>query len=189
MRQGKLWVCWSKPNCLPSDNVWILSFLTASDEENLIQSISEQRLISGRMIAQDVKDDALKLYTDIVARIGVTKNSNGSTLRELLKSTGGNSLWWYHPVSFKDCEADATFNHIIQILVIDRVASEKKVENIVLWGADDTIADALKTKYRVEGRNLKYKSIICYYLKAFVSRLQQFIQHIYHWYKCCHPDP
>lgn len=182
IHEKKLWVCWVKPNCLPSENIRILSFLKPSDEENFIQSISEKNLISGRSIAQEVKDEALKLYTDLVAHIGVTKNNNGASLRELLKTNGDNSLWWYHPVSFKDCETDPTFNQIIQILVIDKIASEGNYEKLVLWGADETIAKVLKTKYQIKCRKEKQKLINRLYINAFGSRIRNFIEHVYHWY-------
>jgi surface carbohydrate biosynthesis protein (TIGR04326 family) len=180
--ERELWVCWVKPNCLPSKNVRILSFLKPSAEENFGQSISDGGLISGRIVAQEEKDNALKLYTELVARIGLAKRSNGKSLRELLKSSNGNSLWWYHPVSFKDCEGDPVFNRIIQILVVDRVVSEGNFEKIVLWGTDYTIAGVLKTKYRIECRKIKRKSIAINYLRAFGSRIKNFIEHIYHWY-------
>ena len=182
MTQKELWVCWVKPNCLPSENIRILSYLKPSDEEKFIQSISEKSLISGRIVAQELKDDALKLYTELVARIGAEKILKHLSLRELLKSKDGNSLWWYHPVSFKDCEADPTFNRIIQILVIDKIASEDNFENIVFWGADDAVANVLKSKYQVECRSTKHKSAVLGYLRAFASRLKQLIAHVYHWY-------
>lgn len=180
--EKKLWVCWVKPNCLPSENLRILSFLNPSDEENFVQSISEGSLISGRIVAQEVKDDALKIYTEVVAHIGADRIGKSSSLRVLLKSINGNSLWWYHPVSFKDFEADPTFNRIIQILVIDKIASEGNFENIVFWGANDVVADVLKSKYQVECKSTKHKSAVLLYLRAFASRLKQLIAHVYQWY-------
>jgi surface carbohydrate biosynthesis protein (TIGR04326 family) len=182
IHENKLWVCWVKPNCLPSANIRILSFLKPSDEEIFIQSISENNLISGRSIAQEVKDDALKLYTEVVAHIGADRIGKNSSLRMLLKSSNGNSLWWYHPVSFKDFETDPTFNRIIQILVIDKIASEDNFENIVFWGADDAVANVLKSKYQVECKGTKHKLAVLGYLRAFASRLTQLIAHVYHWY-------
>lgn len=177
-----LWVWWVRPKNLPSEHVQILSFLKPSDEENLYQSISEKNLISGRIIAQEVKDDALMLYTEIVAHIGTEKVGKNTSLRELLKPSSGSSLWWYHPVSFKDCEADPTFNRIIQILVIDRIASEGNFEKIGLGGADEAIVSVLRTKYRIECINIKKKSVFLLHFRALGSRLIRFIEHVYHWY-------
>lgn len=192
MRKGqdihdkKLWVCWVKPTCLPSENIRILSFLRPSDEENFIQSIPKKNHISGRIVAQEIQDNALELYTELVARIGAEKNGKSSSLRALLKPQGGNSLWWYHPVSFKDCEADPTFNSLIQILLIDRIASEENIKKIVLWGADDTIASVLKNKYRIEYKKKKHRSIVLRYIWVLGSRVKQFIEHVYNWYLIKH---
>jgi surface carbohydrate biosynthesis protein (TIGR04326 family) len=182
VHENELWVCWIKPNCLPSENIRILSYLKPSDEEKFIQSISEKNIISGRSIAQEVKDDALKLYTKVVAKIGADRIGKNSSLRMLLKSINGNSLWWYHPVSFKDFEADPTFNRIIQILVVDKIASENNFENIIFWGADDVVEDVLKSKYQVECKSTKHKSVVLLHLRAFLSRLKQLIAHVYQWY-------
>lgn len=182
MPQKELWVCWVKPNRLPSENVTILSFLKPRDEENIIKRISENGIISGRVVAQELKDDAVKLYTELVAQIGSEKIGKIHSLRELLKSDGGNSLWWYHPVSFKDCEADPTFNQMIQILVIDRLAFENSFKNIVFWGGNDSVANGLKPKYQVECKSTKHKSAALGYLRAFASRLKHLIAHVYHWY-------
>jgi surface carbohydrate biosynthesis protein (TIGR04326 family) len=182
IHENKLWVCWVAPNCLPSENIRVLSYLKPSDEEKFIQSISKKNLIFGRSIAHEVKDDALKLYTEVVAHIGADRIGKSSSLRVLLKSINGNSLWWYHPVSFKDFEADPTFNRIIQILIIDKIASEDNFENIVFWGADDAVANVLKSKYQVECKSTKHKSAVLWYLRAFASRLKQLTAHVYQWY-------
>lgn len=180
----EIWICWEKPSESPSKYSAILSFLRPSEEDALSCALSDSNieLFFGRVVAQDVKDEALMLYTKTVACIGSQRFFKGRSLREELKSNNGNSLWWYHPVSFKDCEVDPTFNRIIQILVIDRIASEEKVENIVLWGADDAVADVLKTKYRIECRETKKKSLVLRFLRAFGSRIKNFVVHVYHWY-------
>lgn len=182
IHEKKLWVCWAKPTCLPPENIRILSFLKPSDEESFMQNIPERNQISGRILSQDVKDDALELYTELVARIGAEKIGKSSSLREQLKPQGGNSLWWYHPVSFKDCETDATFNRLIQIILIDRIASEENIEKIVLWGADDTIVSVLRSKYRIEYKKKKHSSTVLRYISVFASRVKQFIEHVYNWY-------
>ncbi len=182
LAQQDLLVCWVRPTQLTSKVSRILSFLRPSEEDILARSIFEKNLISARVIAQEVNDDALKLYTELVAHIGAEKVYKGSSLRELLKTNNGDSRWWYHPVSFKDCEVDPTFSSIIQVLVIDKIASEDNFRKIVLLGADDTIASVLKSKYKIECIENKNQSTVYRYLRAFGSRIKQFIEHVYHWH-------
>lgn len=174
-------VCWSVPDIEATDGESFLSFLRPSIEEEYIKRFNNN-VISGRAVAQEVKDTALNIYVDIVAKIGSGKASKGQSLRKSLKNKNGNSLWWYHPVSFKSCETDNTFNRLIQIVVIDRILSEKKFDKVVFWGADDAIANVLKTKYRITCRKNKKRSIYLQCVRAVGSRLNQFIENTYHWY-------
>lgn len=175
-----LWVCWVKPTYLPSENTRILSFLRPSDEDIFLKNISEKNRVSGRRLAQEIKDEALELYTDLVARLGAEKNDKDISLRELLRGDSGEvSLWWYHPVSYKDCEADPTFNRLVQILLIDRVATEENLRKLVLWGADNAIVKALSNKYRIKYLNKKREYMALRYIRGFGSRLKLFIEHVY----------
>lgn len=176
-----LWVCWSVPPELP-EKVKILSFLSPSREEECIQQYGTDHIISGRRIAQDVKDDALKIYTRVVARIGAERVYKGKSLRESLKDKNGISQWWYHPVSVKDCEADLTFNHLVKILSIDKVASEMSTEKLILWNAESIVVEVISSKYLIEHHHTVRVSLFYAFLRAILSRTRTFITQLYHWH-------
>lgn len=176
-----LWVCWSVPPELP-DKVKMLSFLSPSGEEECIQKYGTDRVISGRKIAQDVKDDALKIYIRVVARIGAEKVCKGKSLRESLKHKNGLSQWWYHPDSFKDCEADPTFNRLIKILSIEKIASETRISKVILWNAESMIVDVIRSKYPTEDHHTVRLSFFYALLRAVLSRARTFVIQLYYWH-------
>ncbi|MHB8108765.1 MAG: hypothetical protein ACYDHW_01890 [Syntrophorhabdaceae bacterium] len=179
---NEIWICWERPTSLFPPNAIVLSFLKPSDESRILKEISGNAITSGQLISQEVRDDAVEIYTNLVARVGAGKCHNGTSLREALSTGRGQSLWWYHRVSFKDCETDPAFNRIIEILVIDKITTGNKVGSIVLCGADDSIAAVLKTKYQVKCIEKRQKLREYNFFKTFISRLQQFAEHVYHWY-------
>lgn len=173
-------VCWGGLSLELPPGCKILSFLTPLADDQLSRRYSSS-YVSGHLIAQQIKEEALQLYTDVVARIGAERVYEGKSLRESIKDRAGNSQWWYHPVSFKDCEADPIFNQLIQVLVIDRVASADSITNLILWGGDANIVRVLKSKYTVEHKLTKSSSFSSFF-KAILKRGKGFTRHIYHWY-------
>lgn len=169
------------PSKLP-EKIKILSFLSPSREEECIQEYGTDHVISGRRIAQDVKNDALKIYTRVVARIGAERVRKGKSLRESLKYKNGFSKWWYHLDSVKDCEADPTFNHLIKILSIDKVASEMSADKLILWHADSMIVEVISSKYPTEHHHTARVSLFYASLRAILSRTRTFITQLYYWY-------
>src|SRR2546427_5212908 len=134
MPEGKprrLWVCWKEPGAAPDASDTILTFLPPSAERRLkLQHAGE--VLFAREASLTVRKEARSAYLGAAARLAAVPVSNGKTLRQLLASAGQASQWWYHRVSFKDCEADPTFDRIIALFTIVRVAEERGIHELVL---------------------------------------------------------
>ncbi|MEE8113520.1 MAG: hypothetical protein V3T23_04110, partial [Nitrososphaerales archaeon] len=76
--------------------------------------------------------------------------SSGLTLRQRLTPSGQASLWWYHPVSFKDCEGEPTFQSIIAVMTIRAVAEQCGVSKLILVGAPREVAAVLRSGFSVK---------------------------------------
>src|SRR5258706_14281658 len=113
-RSSRLWVCWDWPPELPKESDLVLSFLSPSKEEGL-RNHHAGEIMSAREASLSVRSEARATYLRIVARIGAVRLAGGSTLRQALSDENATNAWWYHPVSFKDCESDPTFDRIIAI--------------------------------------------------------------------------
>lgn len=150
-RHGRLWVCWAKPDALPPGDVPILTFLPPSAEED-IQREHQGPVIFGREAALGVRSEARALYLDLVAKLGLVAREGGPTLRQALARPGEASRWWYHPVSFKDCESSPTFDWIIATLTIRAIAEKYGVGSVRLYGAPREVAAVLESVLAVEER-------------------------------------
>ncbi len=146
----ELWVCWTLPHRLPEGENTFLSFLRPS-EEDAIRSNLGGRFVSARQAASvEVRRAARDFYLDLVARLGTTRFSDGRTFRqELTPESGGVSSWWYHPVSFKDCESDPAFNWIIAVFTIRKIAEDCGAHKLVLIGAPAPVAKVLGNNFSV----------------------------------------
>src|SRR5438105_2156339 len=110
----RLWVCWKEPKVAPGPADCILTFLSPSAERRLkLQHPGE--VLFAREVSRDIRKSARSAYLAAAARLAVVPAQNGKALRQFLASSGQASRWWYHPVSFKDCEADPTFDRIIAV--------------------------------------------------------------------------
>jgi len=167
---GQLWVCWTKPKILPSGDVPVLSFLPPACEEDL-QREHKGPVIFAREASLAVRSDARELYVNLVARIGIVQCRGNLTLRQVLSRPGNASLWWYHPVAFKDCESDPTFNWIIALLTIRAAAEKYSVNEVVVFGAPSEVVHALKSLYQVhEHAPLPKRLAIVVVLRGLMSR-------------------
>ncbi len=147
--QRTLWVLWeSIPDILPPSEP-VLSFLFPRDEEDL-RARQTSDVVLGREEVGFCKADAVRVFREVSARVGVAQHSSGNTLRQLLARPGEASDWWYHILSFRDSESLSHFNSISQVLAIDRTRARLCVGNIVLWKASAGVAEALRGKCNVE---------------------------------------
>ena len=94
--EQSLWVLWRKPSRPIPAHAAVLSFLPPAEEEEIAGE-----LYRAREVALEIKPDARRIYLQLVARLGIT-DCGGKTFRQRID-------WWYHPVSFRDCEYDPTF--------------------------------------------------------------------------------
>lgn len=179
--QGKsktLWVCWEKPPLLPANGTVIVSLLAPGVEAELKQKYP-YRFVSLRERVSEVKQQALETYIDIVARIGTVTSDNGITLREALQDKGGISAWWFHKVSWKDCESEPTFDRIIQILAIERIAQDYEVEHLVAWGSPQEIVEVLSQRFSVRAISPRRRNALFFYLFSLLRRVKFAIKFLY----------
>ncbi len=176
-----LWVCWEEPTPLPDENATIVSFLRPGREDALRKNF-KGTLISARENAPRVKEKARAIYINLIARIGATALGDGGTLRKVLENDDGVSLWWFHKVSERDCESDATFRLITEILIIRSVADSMKCKDMFLCGGCKEVAQVLGDLYLIKEIHCKrmYPSG-CYIAKGALSRIKYFWQFLSKW--------
>jgi len=150
----ELWACWVMPTRSPESGSVILSFLSPSDDSEMNRK-DRSITISAREVASDVRDAARKLYLALVADIGSASLGDNITLRQSLAIPGKASRWWFHPVAFKDCENDPTYNCVIAILTIQAVAVQYGIKKVLLFGAPHEVASVLKSDFIVVPKQLK----------------------------------
>jgi surface carbohydrate biosynthesis protein (TIGR04326 family) len=140
--ETELLVCFAPPVEPPSPRVILLSFMSPSDEVRL-DAGWRGRMVLGRAVTIEVRDEARRAYIDVIVRIGATP-LGGRTLREILRGPNGWSRWWFLKTSEKDCEWDGDiFTTVIRLTVIRRVAARYGVARIRLHGAPATVARLL----------------------------------------------
>lgn len=144
-----LWVCWAKPPGFPQENIPILSFMPPGIEEKLEQEY-QGSVIRARELSLKIREEARLIYLKLVASIGTISIDARHTLRKALARKGEASQWWYHPVSFKNCGEEPTFDWIIAVLTTRAVAEKFGAEKIVFVGAPKEMVAVLKSAYLVE---------------------------------------
>ena len=144
-----LWVCWRKPAEEIPPGAVVLSFLPPDVEEELAKTV---RLERARELSQEIRPDARRAYLDLVAAIGIA-DCGGKTFRQRLEKRGVGSMWWYHPVAFRDCESDPTFNHLIAILTIGAFADRMGIRDLVVIGGESEVVAVLRSRFQVTERN------------------------------------
>jgi hypothetical protein len=168
-RSRRLWVCWKEPAGAPDPGDSILTFLLPSSERRLkLQHPGE--VLFGREASLAVRKEARSAYLEVAARLAAVPVSDGKTLRQLLASPGQASRWWYHRVSFKDCEADPTFDRIIALFTIIRVAEERGIHELVLVGGPPEFRLALKQLFRIRAVGELLSGFLYPCLRALASR-------------------
>lgn len=169
-QQKIFWACWEKPDALPPNDVIILSFLKPSVEAEL-KDQGLTHLISARDRVAEVKPKALEIYIDIIAKIG-TVSVNGITLRQALCNEDGVSSWWFHKVACKDCESEPTFNQIIQILTIVRIAKENQCTRLVVYGGRHEVVEVLRSLFAADARPCRKRSAVLFYIFSLLRRIK-----------------
>ncbi len=174
-----LWVCWEKPDISPTADMVALSFLKPSVEDGLKGQWSVP-LISAREVVSEVKEKALNLYIDIIAQIGIV-SLNGMTFRKALCGSDEVSSWWFHKAACKDCESEPTFNQIIQILTIQRIAQEYQCTDIILCGGPYEIAQVLSNMFPIKILNCKKQSLLFLCGFSLLRRFKFVLKFLYEW--------
>lgn len=135
------------PEAVPPNGSVVLSFLPPSEEVQLQGRFDT--IVYARAASKSVRSEARELYLKLAARAGLIPARPGNTLRHLLARSGEASRWWYHPVSFKDCESDPTFDWIIALLTIRAVAGAHGARDLVLAGVPQEIVSVLRCSFAV----------------------------------------
>ena len=166
----RLWVYWKQPKVTPDPSCLILTFLSPSAEQRLkLQHPGE--VLFGREASLTVRKQARDAYLGVAARLAAVPAVKGKTLRQLLASPGQSSLWWYHRVSAKDCEADPTFDRIIALFTIAKVAGDRGIREIVLVGAPAEFPATLRQKFRVRSLSRRSGGVALACVRALASRV------------------
>jgi len=105
----QLVACWRDPGPLP-DDVVVLSFLGPA-EHDVLQRRHRGEVLAAREVSAAVRPATRALYVDIVADAGIA-------LRQRVGMIAGISRWWFHPVSFRDCESDPSYDDLIAVETI-----------------------------------------------------------------------
>jgi surface carbohydrate biosynthesis protein (TIGR04326 family) len=167
-----LWVCWRKPTTeIPRDAV-VLSFLPPDVEEELAKTVRIER---ARELSQEIRPDARRAYLDLVAAIGIA-DCGGKTFRQRLEKPGAGSRWWYHPVAFRDCEDDPTFNSIIAILTVAAAADRLELRNLVLVGAPNEIVAVLRSRFNLRAIHTTSARRVLSFVKASARRARNLLR-------------
>ena len=133
---SEVWVCFEPPPADPPPHVLLLSFMVPSAEA-VMQERLEGRLLSGRILVQDVRSGARSEYVQLIARLGSTRSGGGQTLREAMQGPGNYSRWWLLHITEKDClwDEDTVFLTLLRLMVVQRVKEEYGILRIRLYGA------------------------------------------------------
>jgi hypothetical protein len=142
-------VLWDLPSSELAGGATVLSFLSPRLEHELIARGAAKDVVTMARGMDAVSAEALVLYLDIVADIGLYTLPNGKTLREALRGKDKASLWWYHPVTFRDSESDPTFTNILSILAIARAVGAVGTTELRLVRPPAGVAEVLRSRYRV----------------------------------------
>ena len=167
---SRLIVCWTSPVGASAGPV--LSFLPPAAEEDLAGRVSD-RFLRAREVPAEARAQARVDYLKTSARIGAER-VGGRTLRE--EASDGNA-WWYHPVSYKDCENDPTFGGILALRAILWAADAVSADTVETWGAPPEIVAALNGRFKVVVRAAPWRvPEPVWWLRALASRAFGLIQ-------------
>ncbi|MDQ7822525.1 MAG: hypothetical protein RDV48_06985 [Candidatus Eremiobacteraeota bacterium] len=178
----ELYAYWQLPRRLPDEDSTILSFLSPKKEIEL-QKKFRGNIINARDIAIKVKDEAIRAYLELIAGLGATpiKERGNITLRQALRGTNGYSKWWFHKVSHRDCESDKTFNHIIEIAILQSVIKAKNYKKVFLYECSEQVFKVLRSRFPVDGIRIYRQHGIAYiFLRGLLSRVKEFFLFLYY---------
>src|SRR3989475_11663530 len=184
----RLWVCWKEPKGTPDSGCLILTFLAPSAEQKL-KLRHKGEVLFGREASLAVRKQARDSYLRVVAHLAAVPAAKGKTLRQLLASPGQSSRWWYHRVSFKDCEADPTFDLIVALFTIGRVAADRGFRELVIVGAPADISAALKQNFRVRSVSPRSDRIASACMGSVASRVAFVLKTAYECWRARNRQP
>lgn len=178
-----LWVCWKKPDSLPENCRVILSFMSPAVEFNMEKEF-RGKLFSGRKLSVEIRKKAVKIYVDLVAKIGIVSPKDyGKTLRETLKIKDNFSLWWFHKVSNKDCDKDPTFHFIVETLTIHSVACSLGISKVVLFGGHKELGVVLQNVFEIIPVNCEnIYGFLYVFVRGMFSRAKYFFIFLWQWF-------
>ena len=186
---SRLWVCWREANLAPDPGDCILTFLLPSIEQKL-KLRHPGEVLFGREASLAVRKEARRAYLLIAARLAAVPVAEGKTLRQLLASPGQSSRWWYHRVSFKDCEVDPTFDRVIALFTIIKVAEERGIGDLVLVGGPPEFRAVLEQSLRVRALSESSNGFVYLCVRSLASRLAFGLKTAYEcWLARRHPAP
>ncbi len=163
-------VFWETPVSLDSSSP-ILSFLAPLEEEKLSQNPG-LNVLSAAEESRLIRENARRLYLDMVAGIGIAPMGDGRTFRQALINSSGVSRWWFHWTSFKDPESDPAFGWIIAVLTIQSVAAKLNAEKVIFYKAPQEVVGVFRGCFElVEHSTQKSKSEFRVVLRAVASRI------------------
>ena len=137
----RLHVCWTPPSPPPPAEDAVLSFLPAAEEERFALAF-KGKFVRAREASADARRRARELYLDLSAAIGASRGASGRTLREACGGEADSaSPWWWHPSSFKDCEADPAFGLIIAVFAILEIRAALGAPSLHFVGAPKELVD------------------------------------------------
>jgi len=168
---GRLIVAWKAPESI-GDADAVLSFLPPGEEEALERAIGE-RMISGRVLARQVRESALDTFAAICSGVGVSLDRRGRTLRSALRRGDACSDWWFHPLSSRSwASGPPVLELIVALFAIDLCAAQQGMEVLSLCGAPSPLVSVLRRRYRVAAASQTWRpaSIAASCWPAFRSR-------------------
>jgi surface carbohydrate biosynthesis protein (TIGR04326 family) len=168
----RLWVLWQPTTeDIPVGDT-VISFLFPRDEEEFCIKRRDIPLVFGREEISAIKPAALRIYTEVTARVGTAIFQGGQTLRQQLTRPGETSDWWYHGFSFRDPESSDAFTNITHVLATRAVAERLGAKSLVLRGAPRGVSEVLASIYEVHHRDsTPPRNILRIALQGLMSRL------------------
>lgn len=146
-------VLWDLPKSKLNKEGTVLSFLSPITEHELLETGTVKEIVTMSRIMDDVSPEARELYLDLVADIGLYVLPDGRTLREALAYKSRSSLWWYHPVAFRNSEGDPTYTNILSLLAIVQEATKRGAKGLHLVKPPIGLAECLQSLFPVVVQN------------------------------------
>jgi surface carbohydrate biosynthesis protein (TIGR04326 family) len=142
-----LWVCFTRQGQI-DPAAPVLSFLSPIDEDEF-EATHGGTFVSARQASTEIRSEARECYFSITTRLGLVEKDKGRTFRQSLAAGKEASRWWYHAVSFRDCEGSPIYDWIIAVLTICRVAGRLGATDIVVVGGSSAISNALRSRFNL----------------------------------------